>query len=173
MRFFGGRSVKGFKISQSDFYRTPWVAALWSLFLPGFGQFYNRDFLVGIVLMAWEILINSKANINTSVYHTFNGNYKNACEVLNFQWALFYPSIYAFSMWQAYNRAKTINHMLMLRGIPAPEKATHFNGLFMGLLLGLFFGIVWCLWGSPTAGAVGGGLIGALAGLLLDRLRSR
>ena len=98
---------------------------------------------------------------------------QKAHEVLNFKWALFYPSVYAFSMWHAYNRAVYMNRALKEKGVLAPKKITHYNGLFMGFLLGLFFGIQWCFGGSPTSGGVSLGLAGALVGLLIEKILAK
>lgn len=139
------------------------------MFLPGFGQLYNRDYFVGFVLMFWELIVNTLSNMNLSIYYAFNGKFLKSQEVLDFQWALFYPSVYAFGAWQAYNKARSINHKLEKKGMDEPEKVTRLDGLFMGMLVGQNLGMQWCLWSSPILGAIAAGVIGAILGLLVDR----
>jgi len=67
--------------------------------LPGFGQFYNGDYLVGLVLIILEVVVNSYSNLNLSIYYTFNGNFAESLKVVNWQWILFYPSILNLGMW--------------------------------------------------------------------------
>jgi TM2 domain-containing membrane protein YozV len=38
---------------------------LWSIGLPGFGQFLNKKYFKGTILILLEIIINIKARINT------------------------------------------------------------------------------------------------------------
>ncbi|MBM7573285.1 hypothetical protein [Aquibacillus albus] len=39
-------------------YKSPLAAAMWSALLPGFGQLYVRDYIIGFSLVAWEIVVN-------------------------------------------------------------------------------------------------------------------
>jgi len=75
---------------------------LWSIAIPGFGQFLNHKYFKGIVLIALEIVINVKANINMAIYLSFLGLTEQAAEVCNYQWLMFYPCVYLFSIWDAY-----------------------------------------------------------------------
>ncbi|ERI94913.1 hypothetical protein HMPREF1982_00595 [Clostridiales bacterium oral taxon 876 str. F0540] len=76
--------------------------ALWSIAIPGFGQFLNKKYFKGITLIALEFLINNKANINTAIVLSFLGQTKDAVEVANYQWLMFYPCVYLYSIWDAY-----------------------------------------------------------------------
>jgi hypothetical protein len=76
--------------------------ALWSIAIPGFGQFLNRRYFKGIVLIALEFLINSQANINTAIVSSFLGNTELAVSQSNYQWLMFYPCVYLYSIWDAY-----------------------------------------------------------------------
>lgn len=78
---------------------------LWSIALPGFGQFLNGKIIKGIVFIFLEILINVKANINTVIILSFHGNIQQAIESTNYQWLMFYPCIYMFAIWDAYRDA--------------------------------------------------------------------
>lgn len=74
---------------------------LWSIALPGFGQFLNGKFLKGLVLMTLEFLINVKANFNEIILLSFNGKISETLTITDFQWLMFYPCLYFFSMWDA------------------------------------------------------------------------
>ena len=74
---------------------------LWSIAIPGFGQFLNKRYFKGIVLIVLEFVINVKANINTAIVLSFLGQTELAVEVSNYQWLMFYPCVYLFSIWDA------------------------------------------------------------------------
>ncbi|TFJ92420.1 hypothetical protein [Lentibacillus salicampi] len=119
-------------------YKSPMAALLWSFALPGFGQFYNRDYFLGLVLVSWEILINLYSNLNIALMHTFHGDFQTAHDIINYEWGLFYPSVFAFSLWQAYNKARAITyryeHQEELRKV-------YHTGLFFGLTAGMTIGL--------------------------------
>jgi TM2 domain-containing membrane protein YozV len=76
--------------------------ALWSIAIPGFGQFLNGKYIKGIVLIFLEFLINVKANINTIIVSSFYGQTELAVQQANYQWLMFYPCVYLYSIWDAY-----------------------------------------------------------------------
>lgn len=76
--------------------------ALWSIAIPGFGQLMNRKHVKGIVLIALELIINLRGNINTAIVLSFLGQTEQAVEAANYQWLMFYPCVYLFSIWDAY-----------------------------------------------------------------------
>lgn len=81
-------------------------ALLWSVGLPGFGQFLNRKYFKGIVLIALEFIINVKAKINTIIVLSFLGKTEAAVLQADYQWLMFYPCIYIFGIWDAYKDAR-------------------------------------------------------------------
>jgi hypothetical protein len=76
--------------------------ALWSIAIPGFGQFLNEKYFKGAVIILLEFLINNKANINTIIVSSFLGQTELAVEQANYQWLMFYPCVYLFGIWDAY-----------------------------------------------------------------------
>lgn len=76
--------------------------ALWSVAIPGFGQLLNGKYFKGSVFIFLELFINNKANINTIIVLSFLGQTKLAVERTNYQWLMFYPCVYLFSIWDAY-----------------------------------------------------------------------
>ncbi len=90
---------------------------LWSIALPGFGQILNKKYLKGILLIFLEFLVNIQANFNEAIISSFHGNIDTSIEIINFQWLLFYPCLYFFSMWDAVkdaNRNDEISPLLFL-----------------------------------------------------------
>jgi hypothetical protein len=80
-------------------------ALLWSIALPGFGQLLNKKYLKGIILIALEILINMKSNLNEVLILSFQGNIRRSVEATDYQWLMFYPCVYMFAIWDAYRDA--------------------------------------------------------------------
>lgn len=82
------------------------LAALFSMLMPGFGQLYNRQFLKSVFLLIVEHYDNVFGKINTAIQLDFNGFHQKALEAANFQYVLFYPGFYAYSVWDAWYYAK-------------------------------------------------------------------
>jgi TM2 domain-containing membrane protein YozV len=51
---------------------------LWSIALPGFGQFLNGKLIKGIVFVFLEFLINVNANFNVVIISSFQGEIEKA-----------------------------------------------------------------------------------------------
>jgi hypothetical protein len=77
----------------------------WSIALPGFGQYLNGKILKGTVLIILEFLVNVKSGLNHAILPSFYGDIQAAISHVNFQWLMFYPCLYLFSMWDAYRDA--------------------------------------------------------------------
>ncbi|MBM7585867.1 hypothetical protein JOC86_002409 [Bacillus pakistanensis] len=74
---------------------------LWSIALPGFGQYLNGKYFKGTVLLMLEILINVQSNFNQVILLSFHGEISDAIKHADYQWLMFYPCLYFFSMWDA------------------------------------------------------------------------
>ncbi|MDQ0252844.1 TM2 domain-containing membrane protein YozV [Evansella vedderi] len=81
-------------------------ALLWSIALPGFGQFLNGKIVKGIVLILLEFIVNIQSNFNLTIMLSFMGEINKAIETPNYQWLMFYPCLYMFSIWDAYRDAE-------------------------------------------------------------------
>jgi hypothetical protein len=77
-------------------------AILWSIALPGFPQLLSGQFLKGALLVLLEFVINVNSNFNRAIMYSFLWDIENAFKVVDFQWLMFYPCVYMFSMWDAY-----------------------------------------------------------------------
>lgn len=89
----------------------PWMAAVWSAFLPGFGHMYNMKTFKSIIILAWAIVIVLFSHINDAIIATFTGRFSEAGKVVDYQWLLFFPSIYMFAIWDSYNDAVEMNSL--------------------------------------------------------------
>jgi hypothetical protein len=78
---------------------------LWSIALPGFGQFLNGKFAKGLTFVFLEFLVNVQSNFNEIIILSFNGNIQDAIQQTNYQWLMFYPCLYFFAMWDAWKDA--------------------------------------------------------------------
>ena len=74
---------------------------MWSIALPGFGQYLNGKYFKGTVLLILEFLINVQSNFNQVILLSFHGEISDAIKHADYQWLMFYPCLYFFSMWDA------------------------------------------------------------------------
>jgi hypothetical protein len=137
---------------------------LWSIALPGFGQFLNQKYMKGIIFIILEFLINVQSNFNEAIRLSFLGRIEESVHVINYQWLMFYPCLYFFAMWDAYKDAG---------GGKSPYAFLPFvfSAYFVtvGLIysteltiFGIFFGPIWLPMLSVIPGLIVGWLIKAL-----------
>lgn len=94
---------------NSVYPRIPWVAAWWSLTFPGFGHIYLGRYLPGFILIIWELVVNTQANLNMGIALSLHGRFEEAKAVINEEWILLYIGAYIFSIWDSYNSAVEIS----------------------------------------------------------------
>ena len=98
--------IKPFKISNFEINyidkRKPWVAATWSLLIPGSGQLYLNRLIAAFFLIVLWISICYFSKLLPSFHYTLLGDFQRAKSVLDMQWFLNIPSIAFFSMYDAY-----------------------------------------------------------------------
>lgn len=80
-------------------------AVLWSIAFPGFPQLLMGQHIKGILFIFIEMLVNVISRFNLAILYSFNGEIQRAAEVIDYQWLMFYPCLYMFSMWDAYRSA--------------------------------------------------------------------
>ena len=83
----------------------PIEKVLWSIALPGFGQLLNGNFFKGVLLIGLEFLINVQSNFNKVIIYSFQGDIQAAIDHVSYDWLMFYPCLYMFSIWDAYRDA--------------------------------------------------------------------
>ncbi|MDP4107138.1 MAG: hypothetical protein Q8935_19560 [Bacillota bacterium] len=86
--------------------KIPFEKLLWSIALPGFGQYLNGQYFKGTIFLILEFLINVQANFNQVILLSFHGKIDDAIKHTDYQWLMFYPCLYFFSMWDAVKDAR-------------------------------------------------------------------
>ncbi|MBP1948650.1 hypothetical protein [Virgibacillus litoralis] len=82
--------------------RKPWMAVMWSFFMPGAGQIYIHRIVVAFFLVSWTTIIVYFSHVLESVHLLVSGDFYYAKAILNPQWLMFLPSVYFFSIYDAY-----------------------------------------------------------------------
>lgn len=119
-------------------------AILWSIALPGFGQFLNGHLIKGIVFIVLEFTINVMSSFNQAIMFSFLGRITEAANVVHHQWLMFYPCVYMFAMYDAYKFAEGDNPKLSF--LPFAFGAYFVTvGLMYSpnLFFGISFGPIW------------------------------
>ncbi|GIQ70387.1 hypothetical protein DUZ99_15430 [Xylanibacillus composti] len=82
------------------------IAALFSMFMPGFGQFYNNQIFKGLLFVIFEHFDNHTGHINQAIHLDFMGHHQEAIAVTDYQNMLFYAPFYVYTVWDAMYHAK-------------------------------------------------------------------
>ncbi|TCP22688.1 hypothetical protein EV207_13430 [Scopulibacillus darangshiensis] len=91
--------------------RTPWVAVIWSLLMPGMGQLYIHRIVTAFYLLGVWILICYKSHVMQAIHYTLMANFHEATTILNKEWFLFIPSILFFAVYDAYTNTVENNKL--------------------------------------------------------------
>lgn len=91
--------------------RTPINAAVWSLLSPGMGQLYNHKIVTAGFILIWWIGSGYMAKILPAIHYSVLGQFDQAKAILNIQWFMNVPSVYMFSMYDAYANAVENNKL--------------------------------------------------------------
>jgi TM2 domain-containing membrane protein YozV len=92
------------------YYRNPGMVAWWSAAFPGFGHILLGQYIKGLVLFLWEMVVNQESHLNFGLAATLQGQFPNTNEILNPIWILLYIPIYLFTIWDSYRLTIDINH---------------------------------------------------------------
>ncbi|MFP5111043.1 hypothetical protein ACSU64_01465 [Bacillaceae bacterium C204] len=84
-------------------------AVLWNIAFPGFSQVLMGQYIKGILFVVLEVMINAFSHFNLGIMYSFLGEIDQAEAVINYQWLMFYPCVYMFSMWDGYRTAMPEN----------------------------------------------------------------
>ncbi len=82
------------------------IAALFSMFMPGFGQLYNNQIFKGLLFIVIEHFDNYTGHINEAIHLDFMGHHQEAIAVTDYQNMLFYAPFYAYNVWDAMYHAR-------------------------------------------------------------------
>lgn len=91
--------------------RVPWVALVWSVLAPGLGHLYVHKVITGFFTFGFTIAIMYFAHLPQVINLTMTGDFISALNVINMQWTLYLPSIYAFIFYDAYVSAIEYNKL--------------------------------------------------------------
>ncbi|WP_071394260.1 hypothetical protein [Bacillus tuaregi] len=110
--------------------RNPYIIAWWSAAFPGFGHMLLSKYLRGYVLFIWEVVVNIKAHVNSSMIYSFQGNIDMAKEVLDTRWLLMYIPVYLFGIWDSYRTTVDMNKIYLL----AEREEHRYNSFALGAI---------------------------------------
>lgn len=82
--------------------KKPWVSFIWSFIMPGLGHLYLQRIPTILYSFFWWGVILYFSKLNHGIVFSLVGEFEQAKSVINVQWLLFIPSIYGFSMYNAY-----------------------------------------------------------------------
>lgn len=128
--------------------RNPWVIAFWSAIFPGFGHISLGSYIHGFLLIAWEMLINVKANVNYAILYSFTGRYDMAMAVVNNRWLILYAPVFIWAIWSSYRLTVDLNKLSILadraRSPISPAKMSTLEMEFMEKRIP-WVGLAWSL----------------------------
>ncbi|WP_236614617.1 hypothetical protein [Sporomusa ovata] len=82
--------------------RKPWMAVALSLLAPGLGHLYTHRVPTSFYTLAWWMFISYKGQLFTCIHLTAMGDFAGAIAVADPLWLIFLPSVYVFSIYDAY-----------------------------------------------------------------------
>lgn len=85
--------------------RNPVVCAAWAALMSGLGHLQCNRIFKAVILIGWYLTIVMKSGLSQAAVHTFLGQFAKAKEGIDYQWLLFWPSIYIFGIVDAYSDA--------------------------------------------------------------------
>jgi len=91
--------------------RKPWIALVWSFLMPGLGHLYIHKILTGFFVFGYTIVVLYFGYIPQAIQFTMLGEFVQAKQIINMQWALYLPSIYMFIVYDSYTSAIEYNKL--------------------------------------------------------------
>jgi hypothetical protein len=85
---------------------------------------------------------------------------------VDINWLMFYPSVFVFSIWQAYNHARFFNHLHTKEEKEDPIRP-EYTYMSFGWVVGANFGIYYPFLVSPLFSGIGFGLV---LGIIADKI---
>ncbi|QDP39656.1 hypothetical protein [Radiobacillus deserti] len=91
-----------------------WKVVIFSLVMPGLGQWLNKQYLKSIFFICIEHILNRLAYINKALYFDLNGLHEEALSIVNVEYAMFYPGIYVLCALDSLLHVKETNNSVFL-----------------------------------------------------------
>ncbi|MBV7504185.1 hypothetical protein KW850_02765 [Bacillus sp. sid0103] len=88
--------------------RKPVTALIWSALFPGLGHLYLHHVITGFFIFVYAVAITYLGHIPHAIHLSMVGDFAKAKHVIDMQWALYFPSIYFFIIYDSY--ASSIEH---------------------------------------------------------------
>ena len=82
--------------------RKPVTALCWSIIAPGLGHLYVHKVLTGLFIFTFTIFLVYHSHLTEGIHYMMLGNFTKSRAVIDMQWLLYIPSIYAFIFYDAY-----------------------------------------------------------------------
>nr|AIA12230.1 Unknown Function [uncultured bacterium] len=89
----------------------PWLATLYSIFMPGLGHIYLQRLISGIFIIIFWVVTCYYSHFPLAVHMTMIGDFTGARAVLDPEWLLFMPSLYGFAVYESYASSIHFNHL--------------------------------------------------------------
>ena len=126
--------ITSFKINANSFTIlnsiSPYMAALLSAVMPGVGCFFIQRMNRAFYLMAIWTFMAALSGVFTANILTFSGQFEAAKQALNIQWFMNLPSIWLFSVYEAY-QCSLENNRLFRRELRQYLQAEYQNAGFV------------------------------------------
>jgi hypothetical protein len=90
--------------------RTPWLALFWSMIFPGLGHLYCHRLVSGFTFIITTMIIAVKTRLADLIILTFTAQFERITNV-DYQWLLFLPSVYLFSIYDSYSNTVNYNQL--------------------------------------------------------------
>src|SRR5665648_130550 len=91
--------------------RTPWNAAMWSAMMPGLGQVLIHRIPAALFIIIGFIAVGEQSKLIPALHFSLLGQFEYAKAIINPQWFLNIPSIYLFSIYDAYESTVSNNKL--------------------------------------------------------------
>lgn len=82
--------------------RSPYNAFLWSLLVPGGGQLYIHRIITAAFVIIWWVVVCTMSKLLPAIHFSFLGQIQEAKSILNVHWIMNAPSVWIFSIYDAY-----------------------------------------------------------------------
>lgn len=82
--------------------REPLTALCWSIIAPGLGHLYVHKVIMGLFFFAFTVFLMYFSHLPQGITYMLQGNFAKSLSVLDMQWTLYLPSIYAYIFYDAY-----------------------------------------------------------------------
>ncbi|WP_261303706.1 hypothetical protein [Paenibacillus andongensis] len=93
--------MSGMEINYLD-KRSPWLAMIWSLLMPGIGQLYSHRIINAFFILVTWISLSYLSHLLQGIHYLLMWDLTQSARVVEMHWLIFLPSVYGFSVYDAY-----------------------------------------------------------------------